>query len=45
MSNRVHYIYIWKESGVAYETLRSRIKNNIPFDLVPSKANRKGKDF
>ena len=31
--------------GISSQLLRFRIKNNIPFDLVPSKANRKGKDF
>ena len=31
--------------GISSQLLRFRIKNNIPFDLVPNKANRKGKDF
>lgn len=31
--------------GISPQLLRYRIKNNIPFDVIPSKANRKGKDF
>lgn len=31
--------------GISSQLLRFRIKNNIPYDLTPSKANRKGKDF